>query len=76
MDTEVATYPGISNQDVVNAFWKAIGEGYWEVIEKAGLTALAVPASNRDKRYTGEKIEKIETLTGKQQDAIRRELEV
>lgn len=48
-----ATIPGLSNQAMINAFYRAFGATYYARIEAASLTYLSVPSSNRQKPYSG-----------------------
>lgn len=68
------TYPGITNQDMVNIIDTAgrqFTDDTWiHFFEKANMVHLAIPSTNRDKPYTGPKIEEIPTLTTQEKVAI------
>jgi GH25 family lysozyme M1 (1,4-beta-N-acetylmuramidase) len=66
-----ATYPGMTNQDMINLFLEASSiHEYWEWILDAQLEYLAVPRENRDKIYTGPKIEDLPNLEKFEKDAL------
>lgn len=52
------TLPKITNQAMINVFFKAFGEpNYFEIAKAAGLESMAVPDSNRNLMYSGPAIE-------------------
>ena len=66
-----ATYPGLTNQDMINLFLKASSTNeYWEWIVDAQLEYMAVPRENRAKDYTGPKIEDLPNLEQFEKDAL------
>jgi hypothetical protein len=66
-----ATYPGLTNQDMINLFLKASSTNeYWEWIVDAQLEYLAVPRENRAKIYAGPKIEDLPNLEEFEKDAL------
>lgn len=68
------TYKGLTNQDMINITYQAAGpftDDPWnDWIVPAGLRYLAVPPGNRDKLYTGPKIEALPSLSQAAKDAI------
>jgi hypothetical protein len=62
-----------TNQKMINIFYAA-GEKLncqgWTLIDRAGLTYLAIPDSNRQLMYTGPKIETIPSLNNNEKDVI------
>ena len=63
----------ITNQTMINIFYSAGGKldiPGWMLIDRAGLTSLAIPDENRQLMYTGPKIEDIPTLNDKEKDVI------
>jgi len=70
-DVVVVTYPGMKNQDMINLFLKASSiDLYWEWILDAQLDYMAIPRENRDKIYTGPKIEELPNLEKFEKDAL------
>lgn len=70
---EPPTYPGIKNQDVINFIFLAAAPfttDPWSWIVRAGLESLAIPEINRNKPYTGPKIEELPELTVDEVNAI------
>jgi hypothetical protein len=64
------TYPEGTNQEVVHAFSRAFGPGFWDVLSEAGLTSLT---ENSDQRYHGPAIEEMpidEVAQAKLKDAL------
>ncbi len=67
-------YPRMTNQQMINLIYTAaqpFNVDPWEWIARAGLESLAVPNANRNKRYTGPKIEDLPNLTDQEKAAIR-----
>lgn len=67
-----STY-SITNQTMINIFYTAGGKldiHGWTLIDRAGLTFMAIPDSNRQLMYTGPKIEEIPTLSDHEKDVI------
>ena len=63
----------LTNQAMINVFYKAaaiLNEDGWTLIERMGLTSIAVPSSSRELMYTGPKIEAITSLTSYEKDVI------
>jgi hypothetical protein len=72
------TYP-ITNQTMINIFYTAGGKldvDGWILIDRAGLTYMAIPDENRQLMYMGPKIEEIPTLNDKEKDVILAVLDV
>jgi GH25 family lysozyme M1 (1,4-beta-N-acetylmuramidase) len=66
-----ATYPGMTNQDMINLFLEAFStDEYWKCILDAQLEYLAVPRENRDKVYTGPKIGDLPGLTNDEKGVL------
>jgi len=57
-----------TNQDIINAFWKA-GGSTWTLLEKAGLDLLAL-ASARDDIYAGPAIDSLPNLTPEEKTLV------
>jgi lysozyme len=66
--------PRVTNQEMINAFSRAFGPAYWDVVTRAGLTDLAVPASNRPLPYAGPPVDEIPDLTAAEKVALKRAL--
>jgi lysozyme len=64
------TLPGITNQVMVNAFSQAFGAGYWDIVIRCGLTALAIPPDNRPLPYSGPPLEQIPSLSDAERAAL------
>jgi hypothetical protein len=68
------TYPGITNQDLINLIYTAAGpftdDPWVDWIVRANLENLAIQSSNRVKPYTGLKIEDIPSLTSQEKSAF------
>lgn len=64
------TRPNVTNQQMINAFSKAFGAGYWDIVVRCGLTELGIPAANRSLRYTGPALEKIPSLGDAERAAL------
>ncbi|NOH13050.1 MAG: SH3 domain-containing protein [Chloroflexi bacterium] len=74
--TGMPPYPLISNQRMINIFYQAAAPGNgWMWIERAGLTSMAVPRSNRQELYDGPPIEDIVGLEDEAKDKILELLE-
>ena len=70
-DEPTPTYPGITNQEMINLFFKASSEIlYWPWIVDAQLEYMVFPRENRDKLYTGPKIEDLPVLEDHEKDAL------
>ncbi len=71
-------YPGMTNQMMVNLIFAAAApftQDPWnDWIVRAGLESLAVPNANRNKRYTGPRIEDLPNLTEQEKAAILAEM--
>ena len=68
------TYPGLSNQDIINLFYQAAarsGENGWTWIEDAGLVGLAATREMRMKPYHGPKIEDLAGLSESQKEVLQ-----
>ncbi len=52
-----------TNQDVINLFSDVFGVDFWNKVTAAGLTALAIPSSNRNLPYTGPAVEDLPNLS-------------
>jgi GH25 family lysozyme M1 (1,4-beta-N-acetylmuramidase) len=65
------TYPGLTNQDVINAFYQ-VGKiheiSYWTLIKKAGLISIA---DDRQAQYSGPKVEDLSTLNDAEKNSLR-----
>jgi lysozyme len=71
------TYPGRTNQDMINLFYRAASpftQDPWEWVVQAGLESMAVPSSNRQKPYTGPRFEDLSNLTQSQKNALLAQL--
>ena len=69
----VGPYPGLTNQKMINLFYRAappISDAYWNWIERAGLTSMAIPDTNRSLPYSGPKIEVLPGLNNAEKDAL------
>jgi len=58
---------------MVNVFYTAGGKldiDGWTLIERAGLTYIAIPDANRQMMYTGPKIESIPSLNDHEKDVL------
>jgi hypothetical protein len=71
---EQAPYPGLTNQMMINAIFKAAApfsaDPWQDWIVRAGLEYLAIPNANRNKKYSGPKVEDIPNLTEQEKAAI------
>jgi hypothetical protein len=69
-----STYPGMTNQDMINLIFKAaqpFTDDPWKFwIVRAHLESLAVPIENRVKPYTGPRIEDLPNLTDEEKSTI------
>jgi len=66
-----STYPGMKNQDMIDLFLEASSiNQYWQWILKAQLEYLAIPRENRNKKYTGPRIEDLPNLAEHEKDAL------
>lgn len=63
MPIDLTTPIDQKNQDVINAFSKAFGPDFWGVVERAGLTVIGIPKSNRQLQYVGPTIAELTALT-------------
>lgn len=67
------TYPGKTNQDVINIFFRAAApftQDPWEWVVQAGLESLATPSSNRQKPYAGPRFEDLPNLSQTHKNAL------
>jgi lysozyme len=68
-----ATYPGLSNQDMINVFYRAgrlLGRPGWGLLAAAGLAHLAQSAETRNSPYTGLRVEDISGLGEPEREAL------
>jgi hypothetical protein len=69
-----ATYPGMTNQDMINLIFRAAepftAEPWPDWIERADLEELAIPEENRHLPYMGPKIENFPNLSELEKNAI------
>jgi GH25 family lysozyme M1 (1,4-beta-N-acetylmuramidase) len=66
-----STYPDMKNQDMINLFLRASSDIlYWQWIVEAQLEYMATPRENRDKLYTGPKIEDLPGLEHDEKNAL------
>ncbi len=66
-------YPLLTNQKMINAFYRAAPpteNEYWRWIERAELTFMAIPNTNRNLFYSGPKIEDLSGLSQGEKDAL------
>lgn len=74
MQPNEATYPGLTNQDMVNLIYSAAkpytADPWIDWIQRANLESLVVPSGNRRKPYTGPKIENLSYFTAREKAAI------
>jgi GH25 family lysozyme M1 (1,4-beta-N-acetylmuramidase) len=76
LETEPAgpTYPGITNQDMINMIFKAARsftpDPWKDWVLRGGLEFLAVPDENRGKPYMGPRIENIPNLKKEEKAAL------
>jgi lysozyme len=66
--------PKVTNQEMINAFQRAFGPAFWDVVTRAGLTGMAIPASNRALPYAGLPIDDLPDLTDADKAALKHEL--
>jgi len=74
---EDPTYPGRTNQDIINLFYTAatpFTQDPWEWVVQAGLESMATPSSNREKLYTGPRFQAIPNLSQAQKNALLAQL--
>ena len=64
------TVPNVTNQAMINAFFHAFGQNYWDKVTSAGLTNMAVPRTNRTLTYSGPAIEDLPGLTDAEKAAL------
>ncbi|KAA3645346.1 MAG: hypothetical protein DWQ07_12830 [Chloroflexi bacterium] len=65
------SYTGKVNQDMVNAFFQAAApENGWPWVQRAGLTYMAEPGSNRPLPYTGPTIDEMTGLTAEEKGLL------
>jgi lysozyme len=57
------TIPNVTNQEMLNAFRRAFGPGYWDVVIRCNLTTMASPSSNRPQKYSGPALEVLPNLS-------------
>lgn len=70
-----STYPDMKNQDMINLFLRASSDIlYWQWIVEAQLEYMATPRENRDKLYTGPKIEDLPGLEHDEKNALLKAL--
>lgn len=70
-------YPGLTNQDMINAFSKAaksLNQPFWEMILRAQLAHMAVPTENRTRLYTGPKIDDLPGLKQEEKTALKKQI--
>jgi GH25 family lysozyme M1 (1,4-beta-N-acetylmuramidase) len=63
--------PHVMNQAMINAFYYVFGQQYWDKIQSAGLTGLAIPSSNRNLPYSGSAIQDLPNLTDGEKQALK-----
>jgi lysozyme len=63
--------PHVKNQVMVNAFYYVFGQAYWDKVQSAGLTRMAIPSSNRTLPYSGPPIEELPNLTDQEKKALK-----
>ncbi len=71
------TYPGKTNQDIINLFYRAAApftQEPWEWVVQAGLESMANPTENRQKPYTGPRFENLSNLSQTQKNALLAQL--
>jgi lysozyme len=71
------TYPGITNQDIINLFFRAAApftQEPWEWVVQAGLETMAIPPANRSLPYTGPRFEALTNLSQAQRNALLAQL--
>jgi GH25 family lysozyme M1 (1,4-beta-N-acetylmuramidase) len=70
----VATYPGKTNQDMINLFFRAsipfTDDPWTDWVMRANLEYLAIPNENRGEPYTGPRIEDLPNLTDAEKEAL------
>jgi len=59
--------PRVTNQVMINAFSRAFGAGYWDVVLRAGLGSLA---DQRQAEYSGPAIQALTSLSAAEQAAL------
>lgn len=68
------TYPGITNQAMINLIYKAArpftDDPWLDWIVRANMEHMAIPTRNREKPYTGLKIEQIPSWTAQEKQAV------
>jgi hypothetical protein len=69
-----STYPGITNQDMINLIFKAAkpftAHPWEDWVVRARLESLANPSENRSKPYTGPRVEDLHNLSETEKSAI------
>jgi GH25 family lysozyme M1 (1,4-beta-N-acetylmuramidase) len=74
VEIKTPTYPGLSNQDMINLIYKAARpftrDPWGDWIVRAGLENLALIPGSREKPYTGPEIEALLGLTDQEKAAI------
>ena len=76
-DPTLPTYPGVINQDMINALYRAAGQFNqtgWSWVQNLGFANLAIPNSNRGLLYTGPRVEDLPNLTPPQMSVLRQEI--
>ncbi|MFN8499877.1 MAG: glycoside hydrolase family 25 protein [Anaerolineae bacterium] len=61
--------PNVTNQKMIDAFATVFGDRYWEAIEQAGLSWMAIPQSSRALVYAGPPIANLPVLSA--EDKLR-----
>lgn len=73
-----ATYPGVTNQDMINMFYKAaaiFNLNGWALIDRANLENMAASPEERAKPYAGPKIDDLPNLSEGEKAAIQAAME-
>lgn len=73
------TYPGVTNQDVINAAYSAgriLGLSGWSILEKCGLALLASSSEMRSAPYRDARIESLRGLAASEREKMREYLKV
>jgi GH25 family lysozyme M1 (1,4-beta-N-acetylmuramidase) len=71
------TYPGRTNQDIINLFFRAAApftDEPWEWVVQAGLEHMATPTENRQLPYTGPRFEDLPNLSQAEINALLAQL--
>jgi hypothetical protein len=76
----LATYPGMTNQDMINLIYMAAtpftNDPWRDWVVRANLEHLASPHENRSEPYTGPKIEDLPNLTETEKAALLEEFSI